>query len=77
MALSISHPVEVGQVYRDGFNQSQVEIDNVFISEDGQTEVRVTITKPDGDANSRTLDAMSVFKRIRNDDLTLIEEVEA
>ena len=77
MTEELPQPIETGQVYRDEFDQSKVEIQSIFVSEDGETEIRVEITKPDGEQSRRTLDAMSVFKRIRNDDLTLVEEAEA
>ena len=71
--LAIEHPVEAGQVYEDNQTAGTVTVESLFVSEDGQTEVRIE-QETGRQAERLTVDADTFVERVFNGELELIEE---
>ena len=71
--MEIDDPIEVGQTYYDHTEPSAAEVTQIFVDEDGETQIRVEIEKSRRDQSKVLVDKFTFVERVSNGELELLE----
>jgi hypothetical protein len=73
--MGMDNPVEAGQSYRDTEAVGNVEVEQVFLDEDGEPQVRITV-HAGREVDTLLVDGETFVERVENEELELTREPE-